>query len=730
MIMCRRLTYLIPVIVMLIAAGDASATLLGYWTLDEDSGAIAADSSGNGHDGTIKGATWTPGKSGSALSFDGVDDYVLCAERMGTGPGTYPAQLMPKTFTVSCWTRLDSFAYFSSFVGNGMDSGDDECGFFLYNWGWVGDNERDFGLAIRTETAMSYVETPNIYEANTWYHLAATYDGADVRIYVNGSLVAGPTNVGGPIRWVSAGSGNYPERFAIGVWLDPGYDLWIDGVIDEVGYWDTPLTEVEIKKLAGRTKASEPQPADGATHADTWVNLGWAPGAYAVTHDVYLGDNFDSVRNGTDGTFRDSQASPYYVTGLPGYAYPDGLVPGTTYYWRIDEVNSADPNSPWKGDVWRFSIPPRTAYNPSPADGAQSVATDTALTWTPGFGAKLHHVYFGTNPADVDAGAAGTDKGPVGVARLVPGRLESEKVYYWRVDEFDGASTYKGSVWAFTTPGAAGNPQPANRAADVQMTARLSWTPATNAASHNVYFGTDKDAVKNATTTSPEYKGNKAKGSESYDPGKLAWHSNYYWRVDAVYDSGLVKGLVWSFTTADFLLVDDFEAYNDIDPPAAGSNRIFDKWIDGFGTTTNGAVVGNSLPPYAERTIIHGGAQAMPLAYDNKLKTSEATMTMAWPRDWMQEGVTKLSLWFRADAANSAERMYVALNGSAVVYHDNPAATQMAGWNQWVIDLQKFASQGVNLTNVNTITIGLGTKNSPAAGGTGKIYTDDIRLIR
>ena len=725
------MTYLIPVMVVLIAAGDASAGLLGYWRLDENGGIVAADSSGNGHDGTIKGAVWTPGKSGSALYFDGADDYVLCAERTGSAPGTYPKQLMPQTFTVSCWTKLDNFAYFSSFVGNGIDSADDECGFFFYNWGWVGDNERDFGLAIRTETAMSYVETPNIYQTNTWYHLAASYDGADVRIYVNGSLVAGPTNVGGPMRWVSAGSGNYPERFAIGVWLDPGYNLWIDGVIDEVGYWDSALTEVEIKKLAGRTRASEPQPADGTMHADTWVNLTWVPGVYAVTHDVYLGDNFDSVSNGTDGTFRSSQPTPFYVTGLPGYAYPDGLVPGTTYYWRVDEVNTADPNSPWKGDVWSFSIPPRKAYNPSPADDAQFVAADVTLTWTPGFGARLHHVYLGTNPADVEAGAASTDKGPVGVARLAAGKLESEKVYYWRVDEFDGASTHKGDVWAFTTPGAAGNPQPANRAADVQMIAKLSWTPATNAASHNIYFGTDRDAVKNATTTSPEYKGNTTKGSESYDPGKLAWHSNYYWRVDAVYGTAPVKGLVWSFTTADFLLVDDFESYNDIDPPDAKSNRIFDKWIDGFASpTTNGAIVGNSLPPYAERTVIHAGVQAMPLAYDNNLKISETTMTLVYPRDWTQDGVTKLSLWFRGDAANSAERIYVALNGTAVVYHDSPAAAQMAGWNEWVIDLQKFAGQGANLTNVNTITIGLGTKGSPAAGGTGKIYIDDIRLIR
>ena len=80
--------------------------------------------------------------------------------------------------------------------------------------------------------------------------------------------------------------------------------------------------------------------------------------------------------------------------------------------------------------------------------------------------------------------------------------------------------------------------------------------------------------------------------------------------------------------------------------------------------------------------------------------------------------------------ANAADKLFIALNGTAVVYHDNSAATQMTGWNRWVIDLQAFADQGLNLANVSTITIGIGTKNSPAAGGPGTMYFDDIRLYR
>jgi hypothetical protein len=227
--------------------------LIGYWPMDEGAGDTVEDISTNSNNGTIQGdPQWTDGKFGSALAFDGVDDYVLCAERDGTEPGTYPEELMPDNFSVSSWTKLDNFAYFSAFVGNGMDTSADECGFFLYNYGWVGDNTQDFGLAIRTETAMHYVETPNIYETGTWYHLAATYDGADVGVYVDGEpveLSADPGASGGPIRWISASSGNYPERFAIGVWLDPGYDLWVDGVIDDVGYWNRALTADEVAYL-------------------------------------------------------------------------------------------------------------------------------------------------------------------------------------------------------------------------------------------------------------------------------------------------------------------------------------------------------------------------------------------------------------------------------------------------------------------------------------------------
>ncbi len=574
---------------------------------------------------------------------------------------------------------------------------------------------------ISSLDGINFQETVFPFLTNTIFHFerGGNDTGTWQAILADGSL-APPVQFSGATHYADTGV-NVGGQNAFGVVFTT--DVPVKGVRISAEGHDT-LSISALPRVP--ETAHRPSPPDGALHEGTWATLAWSPGRSAVSHDVYLGENFDGVSEGTAETFLGNQTEPSLIIGFPGFPVPEGLTPGTTYYWRVDEVNDANAASPWIGDVWSFMVQPYTAYDPDPADGAEFVDLNATFSWSGGFGAKLHTVYIGTNYDDVNDAVGGA---PQGSTTYRP-TLEPEKIYFWRVDEADPPLTHKGDVWAFTTPGAVGNAQPANGAVDVSMVATLSWTPAENAASSDLYFGTDADAVKNAGKASPEYIGNKAGGSESHDPGKLAFDSTYYWRVDAVYPNETVKGLLWSFATADFISVDDFESYNDIDPPDPTSNRIFDKWIDGYGTTTNGALIGNELPPYAEQTIVHGGAQSMIYAYDNNLKTSEATLTLVYPRDWTEEGVTRLSLWFRGSPANSAERMFVALNGNAVVYHDDSAITQKASWNEWVIDLQAFADQSVNLANVNTITLGFGTKNSPAAGGTGTTYFDDIRLIK
>ena len=499
-------------------------------------------------------------------------------------------------------------------------------------------------------------------------------------------------------------------------------EFWIDGVRFYEGEYVAP-------SLGDKSFASLPVPDDGSLHPDTWANLSWKPGDKAVSHDVYFSDNYDLVHDGAAEAFQGNQGAAFIVVGFPGFAYPDGLVNGATYYWRVDEVNDTEPNSPWKGPVWSFSIPPKTAYNPDPADTAEQVYPETKLRWTAGFGSKLHTVYFGDNFDDVNNATGGL---PQGTKDYDPGPLELAKTYYWRVDEFDVIETYKGDVWSFTTEGAVGSPEPANGAVDVKRTQIITWSPNVFAASHEVYFGTDKDTVKNADTGSPEYKGARDLGAETYDPGKLELATTYYWRIDEVNNPNPDSpwpGILWSFTTADFLVVDDMESYNDLDEGELDSNRIYLAWVDGFDNPAiNGSVVGHANSPFAEQAIVHGGNQSMPMSYDNAVGKSEATLTLTYPRDWTEDGVSTLSIWFRGNSDNAAEQMYVALNDSAVVNHDNPDAAKIGSWTEWNIDLQAFADQGVNLTNVDTITIGLGNRTNPTAGGSGMMYFDDIRL--
>ncbi len=716
------------IIIILMFAGQSyadvdSETVVGIWLFDEGGGDVAIDSSGNGNDGTLNGPEWTnESKFGGALEFNGAGSYIEFAtgESMKTQHLTFMAWFNTR--------KLDGYGHIFQ-TGNDWDDMAG-CVFRVHQEGYA-----QSALAFGPGNTATWLNGPAL-EADTWYHMVLTYDGTTATLYLDGVNVASGDGQG-EIMY-----DDQPVRIGV---LSNTIGSAFDGFIDEVALFDVALEAEDIEAimnsgLAGivgdQPFASRPNPKDGSLILDTWVNLSWSPGDFAVSHDVYLGENFDDVNNGAEGTFVGNESGTFIVVGFPGFAYPDGLVPGTTYYWRIDEVNDTELNSPWKGKVWSFSIAPKTAYDPDPADGAELVDLTAKLSWTEGFGAKLHTVYFGENFDDVNNAAGGS---PQGTTNFTPGPLKPAKTYYWRVDEFDVVETHKGDVWSFTTEGAVAALDPANGAVDVTQTPVLTWAPGFGA-SHEIYFGTDKDAVKNADTSSPEYKGSGNLGSESYDPGQLEWNTTYYWRIDEANNANADSpwtGPLWSFTTANFLVVDDFEDYD------IGNNEIWWVWVDGLGYASHptlpphpgngtGSMVGDETTgSYMEETIVHDGNQSMPVFYDNSiLRYSEVEMTLSYPRDWTENGVSTLSIWFRGISDNAAETLYVALNGNAVVNHDNSIAAQINRWMEWTIDLQAFADQGVNLANVNTIALGLGNKKNPVTGGSGTMYFDDIRLYQ
>jgi hypothetical protein len=220
---------------------------------------------------------------------------------------------------------------------------------------------------------------------------------------------------------------------------------------------------------------------------------------------------------------------------------------------------------------------------------------------------------------------------------------------------------------ALQLPLTAGNPNPPNGAVDVKQTPTLRWSVGEKAVKHNVYFGTDAAAVANATTGSAGiYRGQQDLKANSYVPSEapLGWNSAYYWRIDEVNAADTWKGSVWSFTTANFIVVDDFEDYTD----DVGS-RIFQTWKDGWGFTEpppgypgngTGSAVGYSQAPFAELITVHGGGQSMPLGYDNsgtggKARYSETLREWTTPQDWTINNVKALTLYVRGNPVDFLE---------------------------------------------------------------------------
>ncbi|UCG49221.1 MAG: hypothetical protein JSU94_05445, partial [Phycisphaerales bacterium] len=267
---------------------------------------------------------------------------------------------------------------------------------------------------------------------------------------------------------------------------------------------------------------------------------------------------------------------------------------------------------------------------------------------------------------------AGSFNGSRGPTSWFYGDIDDFRIYDKALSQADIKQAMRGD------PKKAWDPTPANASVTTIVNARtLTWRPGDEAVQHNVYLGTDRTAVENAdTSTAGIYRGLQANTSYT-PPEEIVWGSTYYWRIDEKNsDSSITTGLVWTFTVADHLVIDNMEDYNDYTP-----HRIFEWWLDGFGYGTpttpphypgngTGSIVGYAADPFAETNIVHGGGQAMPYFFNNNLGTlkySESTRRLIYPRNWTEEGVKALSLWYRGYPASEGGFDYNMATGTFTV---------------------------------------------------------------
>jgi hypothetical protein len=495
------------------------------------------------------------------------------------------------------------------------------------------------------------------------------------------------------------------------------------------------------------------------------VILSWLPGKFADSHNVYLGTVFAEV----DGA--DIGSPVLVSPGQKATAYnADPLDFGQTYYWRIDEVNAPASPGVFKGEIWSFTVEP-FAYPVVPIDTTassslsdvfgptktidrsgldendlhsaisldmwQSQIGDPAPAWIKyelDASYRLHELLIwnanqfgesslGIGVKDMSIEASLDDvtwtslgdfvvpqaPGLPGYAANPPIDLAGTSAKYVRLtlksNWGEGALDQYGlsEVRLSYIPVVAREPFPASGATDVDADVILDWRAGRKAASHNVYLSTDEQAVIDGTTAVVSVT--DASYSSDLDLG-----STYYWRIDEVNDAdtpAIWQGDVWDLTTQEFIVVEDFESYNDIDPPDPDSNRIFESWSDGFGVATNGALVGYDppQPSYAETVTVHGGDQSMPLSYSNTggATISESTRTFAVGQDWTGHGIQTLALYFYGTPGNTGQ-LYVKINGVQVNNDGDSANLGQSLWQVWPIDL---TSVGTNLQSVTSLAIGV-----------------------
>jgi hypothetical protein len=690
-----------------VANADVRSGLVGYYPLDEGAGNIAHDMSGNGHDGTLhNGVTWiSQAYQGGGVNCDGT-----AASRIELG-----------TWNPAEGTGQLSLALWIKWAGGGGTY----QGLIGKRNTWPGTTPWQFqvrpenGGTFRLETGTYAIVSPNNTLSpliQTWVHVAATFDGTTARLYLNGEQVAS-----GAFAFYAGGEASDMGIGSVtggGAGYD-GYDQVFSGGIDEVGIYNWALSKEEVSLIMagyGGNMATNPSPKDKATDVPRDAVLSWDPLATAATRDVYIGTVYDDVNDA-------SRASPGNVLASRGQTTttfePTGLDYDQKYYWRVDEVNATPDGTVFKGRVWSFTAEPY-AY---PIKNLTVKASSQQAAWP----ATKTIDGLGLNAQDQHSNDMNQTWMSTGVPAWIQYTFDKEyklnKLWVWNANSQletymgFGARDVKikysldGMVWTelegvpeftqaqglpdytadiivdfggviakyvkltinttwgnpksaslsevrfFYMPVQAREPQPVDGATSVSVATDLVWRPGREAQSHKVYVGTDANAVAAGTVPAATLT------EPSYTPTSLEFGTTYYWKVDEVGETGTYEGNLWSVTTQDYTITEDFESYTNDSP-----NRLFQTWIDGWGFSKDdffpqgnagngsGALVGYdpALDNITEHTIIHGGAQSMPLQYDNTASPfySETQREFATAQNWKDNGASALRLCVRGNAGD------------------------------------------------------------------------------
>ncbi len=487
------------------------------------------------------------------------------------------------------------------------------------------------------------------------------------------------------------------------------------GILNQHGLSEVRFFHIPIS-------ARDPQPAAGAEGVGLSVTLKWTAGRGAVTHDVYFSDDWQAVEDGTAlvATVTETRYGPL------------ALDLNTTYYWRVDEVNDAEAITTWQGDSWYF-----TTVDSLVVDDFESYTDDDTAgeaiwqTWIDGFGVPengsqvgyllppyaeqaMVHSGLQSMPLTYDNTTASYSEATAEIDNLASSRdwirYGIENLSLW----FRG---YPASVGSFVE-GPAGTYTMTASGADI-------WNQADEfhyAFKQLAGTGSIIARVDNIDPTNPWAKAG-VMIRETLDAGsKFAGifitptnGCSFQARTD-VDTAAISDGTVWTAEQRAITAPHWVKLERDVTGSLKGyyaSDGVNWRpliWKPGISMSSN-VYIGLALTS-------HDVALTCQAVFSGVQTAGAVT------GQWQSKDIGVLS--------NSAESIYVEIANStgapAIVFHGDLLATQIDAWTDWIIPLQVFADQGVNLTDVDRISIGVGNKDNPQPGGTGTLYIDDIRL--
>jgi hypothetical protein len=784
--MCKK--SVLSTIVILVAAlllgpsawgfnANTDPSLVGWWPLDDGRGTVAVDKSPGGHDGDlINGPTWVAGYLGGALEFDGTDDYV----------DTGWTENLPR-WTIAVWVMSPAAP---STAGNPSGPLHRQNNYH-FNWDnyngvtWPGSVAANIGgwnhASLGPLEANTWYHLCGTYDGT---EMRAYTNGVLISTV---PLSGDPTNEGSSLVlgrhavYADYFTGTVDEArvYNRALTLKEIQEVMLGGVAPELASVLVPADEETDVERDGTVLSWNPG-AYAATH-DVYFGDSFDDVNEADRDDprgVLVSENHGATTFVPD--HRLTLGVTYYwrideVNAVPA----DGIFKGPVWRFTVEPVSyplsgsliTAKASSV-NGDPETTTTGPEKTIDGSGLDENDGHSTldsdmwlnaftgdaepwiqykfdqiyklDRLLVWNSNQGSE-NLIGWGAKDVKIETSVDGTTWTVVeGITQLTqaPGEtgagptdniaLGGIPAKYVRISITDNysvfvAQTGLSEVRFYYIPVQAREPIPAVGATDVRPDDLLSWRAGREAETHEVFVGTDANAVLDGTAPSQTVTDNRV-GLASFD---LPIGETYFWKVNEANEAetpSVWPGLVWDFAIPDPLVVDDFESYTN---NAENYERVFQTWIDGAGYTNPVTFPGNGTGSYfgydptqgdiMEKSIVHGGSQAAPFIFGVGGKsTAEVVRTFDEAQNWTLHGITTLVVHFYGDPENVPGQLYVKINDTKVLFTDDPGAISRTMWEQWNIDL---ASTGANLSSVQSLTLGI-------ENGSGLVYVDDILLYR